>query len=113
MKIGPMRQRVSVETLTETQDSYGQLVETWTAAGTYWAEVKNLSGWEAVNAQQVKAQATHQVRMRYIASLFSNPGLLPSMRLLFGTRVFNILWVNNVDERNREYRLLTQEIASS
>lgn len=108
-RAGPKRQRVSLQTLSESQDSFGQKIPSWTTQGNYWAEVKNLSGREAVNAKQVKADTTHQVTMRYIGALFTTPGLLPSMRLLYKSRVFNILWVNNVDERNREYQLLCQE----
>jgi SPP1 family predicted phage head-tail adaptor len=106
---GPKRQRVTIQTLSEARDSYGQNIKSWASAGPYWARVKNLSGREAVNAKQIKADTTHLVEMRYIGTLFSTPGLLPSMRLLFNSRVFNILWVNNVDERNREYQLLCQE----
>lgn len=108
-RAGPKRQRISVQTLSEVQDTFGQTIPTWTTQGTYWAEVRNLAGREAVNAKQIKADTTHQVTMRYIGTLFSTAGLLPSMRLLFNTRVFNILWVNNIDERNREYQLLCQE----
>jgi len=110
MVAGPKRQRVSVETLSESRDGYGQKQKTWTTQGTYWASIRNLSGREAVNAKQIKADTTHMVTMRYIGALFASPGLLPSMRLLFNSRVFNILYVNNIDERNREYQLLCQEL---
>lgn len=113
MRAGPMRQRVTIQTLSETADGYGQRIQSWTSSGTFWASVKNLSGREAVNAKQVKADATHQVTMRYVGTLFSTPGLQPSMRLVFNGRFFNILFVNNIDERNREYQLLTQEIVSA
>jgi SPP1 family predicted phage head-tail adaptor len=110
VKIGPMRQRVTVQTLSEAQDSYNQKIQSWTDAGTYWASIKNLSGREAVNAKQIKAESTHLVTMRYVGALFTSPGLLPSMRLTFNSRIFNILYVNNIDERNREYSLLCQEL---
>jgi SPP1 family predicted phage head-tail adaptor len=113
MKIGPMRQRVTVQTLSESADSYGQMIKSWTDAGSFYAEVRNLSGREAVNARQIKPEVTHQVRMRYVGQLFASPGLLPSMRLLFGAAQFNILWVNDVDNRHREYRLLVQEIVNT
>jgi len=112
MRTGPMRQRVTVQTLAESQDNYGQKIQSWTSTGSFWAEIKNLSGRELVNAKQVKADASHQVRMRYVAALFPTSGLLPSMRLLFGASVYHILWINNVDNRQREYLLLCQEIVS-
>ncbi len=50
--------------------------------------------------------------MRYVGSQFPTRGLLPSMRLRFGSATYNILWVNNVDNRHREYQLLVQEVGS-
>jgi SPP1 family predicted phage head-tail adaptor len=109
--IGPLRQRVTIETLSETRDRYGQMKPSWKPDGTFYAEIKNLAGREAVNAKQISAVVTHAVRMRYVASLFPAPGLLPSMRMLFGTATFNIIWVDDVENRHREYNLLVQQIA--
>jgi SPP1 family predicted phage head-tail adaptor len=105
-----MRQRVTVQTLTETRDQYGQMQPSWNPAGIYWAEVHNLAGREAVNAKQISAAVTHSVRMRYLGTLFPTPGLLPSMRLIFNGSIYNILWVNDVDNRHKEYQLLVQEV---
>ena len=110
MRAGPLRQRVTVQTLTETRDQYGQMVPSWSAAGIYWAEIKNLTGREATNAKQISASVTHSVRMRYLGTLFPGRGLVPSMRLLFGTTIYNIMWVNDVDNRHKEYQLLVQEV---
>jgi SPP1 family predicted phage head-tail adaptor len=113
MNIGRMRQRVTLQTLVETTDSYGQRIESWVTQGSYWAFLKSLSGREAVNAQQVKADVTHFLQMRYLGSLLATPGALPSMRILFNGRVFNLSWINNVDERNKTYEILAQEVAAA
>ena len=113
MKAGPLRQRVTIERLREVRDGYGQMVQSWVPSGIYWAEIRNLGGREAVNAKQIRAEVTHAVRMRFIGGQFPAPGILPSMRLLFGTRTFNLLWVNDVDYRRREYQMLAQEIAAA
>lgn len=110
MRAGPKRQRITVQVLSESQDSYGQKLQSWVDDGTYWAEIRTLSGREAVNAKQVKAETTHAVNLRYIGSLFPTGGLLPSSRLSFNGRIFNILYINNINERNREYQLLAQEL---
>jgi SPP1 family predicted phage head-tail adaptor len=106
VKIGRMRQRVTLQSLTETPDSYGQRIQTWTTVGTYWAYLKAISGAEMVNGQQIKANVTHFVQMRYVGSV------TPSMRILLGTRVINLVWVNNIDERNRTYEFQAQEVAA-
>jgi SPP1 family predicted phage head-tail adaptor len=113
MRIGRMRQRVTLQSLVETTDSYGQRIESWVTQGTYWAFLSSLSGRELVNAQQAKADVTHFLQMRYVGSLLATPGALPSMRILFNGRVFNLSWVNNVDERNKTYEILAQEVAAA
>jgi SPP1 family predicted phage head-tail adaptor len=110
MRAGPMRQRVTIENLIETADGYGQMIQSWTSAGTFWAKIQHLTGREAVNARQVKAETTHMVQLRYIGKLWPTGEIPPSSRMSFKGRYFNILWVPNVDERNREYRILVQEL---
>lgn len=104
MRPGPMRQRVTLQSLTKSKDSYGQEIEVWANVGTYWAEVVTLSGREAVNAQQIKSEATHRVTMRYVTSIVA------SQRFLFGSRQLKIEWLNNVAQRNREYVILCSEV---
>lgn len=104
VKIGPMRQRVTLQVLTVSgRDSYGAEIRDWTDLGEYWAEVVTLSGREAVNAQQVQAGATHRVRMRRVREI------LPDQRFLFRGKTLNILSVDDVEFRGREYRILCQE----
>jgi SPP1 family predicted phage head-tail adaptor len=110
MNAGPKRFRITIETLTETRDPYGQNIPSWTAAGTFWAQIRNLAGREAVNAKQVNAVATHAVTMRYVGGLFPPHGIQPSARIIFGLKTFNIVWVDDYENRHRQYNLLVQEI---
>ena len=48
-------------------------------------------------------QVTHRIKMRYVA------GLTNKMRLVFGTRTFDILDIDNVEERNVEMILTCKE----
>lgn len=104
MKPGPMRQRVTLQSPAQSSDGYGDPVTTWTTVGTYWARVVFTGGTEAVNAQQDRALETHRITMRYVSPID------PSMRLLYVNRILNILTVNNVDERNREYEITAREV---
>lgn len=107
MKVGPMRQRVTLQTLTKSKDRYGQEIEVWTTVNTYWAEIVTLSGREAVNARQIKAESTHRITMRYEGTVIDE-----TMRFLFNSRVLKVSWVNNVEQRNREYLILCTEVKS-
>lgn len=106
MNVGTMRDRVTIQRGTDTRDAYGQPITTWATVGTYYADLHHLSGREAVNALQIKAEATHKVTLRYVVPI------TPKDRLLFGTRVFNIVDVNDVDELHRTYELLCTEVVN-
>lgn len=107
-KCGTFRQRITLTTpaTPETFDTFGQPIKSYTAVGTYWAEVRPLAGHEAIVAKQVKAEATHAVSMRYLGLTVINP----LDRIQLGSRVFGVVSVRNVEERNRRYELLVQEI---
>ena len=104
MNVGTMRDRVTIQRATETRDAYGQSIQSWTTVGTQFADLHHVSGREAVNALQVKAECTHKVTLRYVVPI------KPQDQLLFGTRVFKILDANDVDELHKTYELLCTEV---
>jgi SPP1 family predicted phage head-tail adaptor len=103
MQSGKLRHKVLIESAAEAQDSFGEPDPTWSTFGTAWAAIAPLTGREAVTAQQIDAQIDHKVTIRYLA------GVAPKMRVKFGSRIFNIISVANIDERNREIQLLVTE----
>lgn len=103
MKIGKLRHRVTIEQVTEAQDTDGSVIETWSAFAIGQASIEPISGREYFAAQSTQADVTHRVSLRYL------PGITPKMRVTFGSRVFDILSVINVDERNRELQLMCRE----
>lgn len=104
MFAGRLRHRVTVEQVTEAVDSFNEPDETWTTRATRWGEVLPQDGREFFSAQQINAEITHLVRMRYLA------GVTPKMRLRLGTRIIKILSVINVEERSRELLISGQEV---
>jgi SPP1 family predicted phage head-tail adaptor len=82
IQLGRLRHRVSVQRPTEAPDSYGEPVQTWTTVAERWAEIDAPTGREFVRAQQVFAEVTHVIRMRYLT------GVKAKWRGLFGGRVF-------------------------
>lgn len=107
MRSGSLRWPVAIQSYTATQDDEGYQIQTWTTSSTHYMEVVTLSGREAVNAQQIKAETTHRFRMRWIPT---EP--TPKDRLLFDGIVFNIEWVDNVDQRNRELLIYCKKVAA-
>lgn len=81
---GELNRRVTLQTRTSVQDTYGQAQDTWADWATCWAKIEPLSGNEMISAQAINAELTHKVTIRY------RPGVLASMRLLYGGRIFNV-----------------------
>ena len=104
MNIGRMNKRVEIQTKQTVRDAAGGAVHTWVTDDTVWANISPATGRELYAGEQVRAEVSHKVTMRYY------DGLTTANRLLFGSRVFDINFIKNVDERNRVFELLCKEV---
>lgn len=102
MRAGELRHSVAIQSSTESRDSY-DVDYSWATDATVRASITPLSGDETIVADQEQSTATHKIIIRNFA------GLTPNHRLLFGTRVFNIVSMLNTDERNRRMQLMCTE----
>ena len=73
-------------------------------AGTIWATIEALTGREFMDAQQLKDTVSHRIRMRY------HTGLVPTSRLTWNSRTFNIVWVEKGDDRERMIDVMCMEV---
>jgi len=103
LRIGKLRRRITIERVTETQDTDGAVLETWSTYATVQASIEPISGREYFAAQSTQADVTHRIRIRYLS------GIVPKMRVSYNSRIFDILSVINVGERNRELQLMCRE----
>lgn len=99
-----LRHRVTIQHKTVTRDADGIAAETWQDVTTVWAAVEPLRGREYLQAMAVAVEVTTRVRVRCL------PGVTPAMRLLFGSRIFNIVSVIDPEERHRELQLMCVEV---
>lgn len=106
MRAGKLRHSITIQQQSTTQDSYGQQVETWTNVATVWASVEPLRGKEYFESKQEKAEVTTKITMRY------RDGILPKMRVVFGSKTYDIQDVINLEERDRELHLMCLELVS-
>ena len=107
MRAGPLRKRVQWQQRTVTTDSFGQATETWVTAGTFWASLRPLKGNEQAIADQQRGYAQFEIRLRYLGAAIN---FSPDDRIVYGDRVFNIVNINNTDERNRETLVSATEV---
>ncbi len=104
MKIGPKRHSVGLYSASTSTDSFGEPIETYASYDTVWASIKPLSGKEYIHAQQQQAEVSHKVTIRYHASVTEKH------RVYFGSRVLEIVFINDIDERNHFQEMLCKEI---
>ena len=107
MKAGSLRHRVTIQRLTITQGPSGDLVETWADVATLWGAVEPLSGREYWQAQQVAAETSIRVRIRYRA------GLDTTMRVIHDARTLEILSIVDPEERHAELQLMCRELKAT
>lgn len=103
MRIGKLRHRITIEQADETQNLDGSVVESWSCYATVQASIEPISGREYIAAQSTQADVTHRISLRCLG------GIIPKMRVNFGGRIFEILSVINVGERNVELQLMCRE----
>ncbi len=101
--IGQMRQRIALQVRTVTRVE-GIPEENWATVATVWAAVADLSGKEYFQAGAMQSEVTTRIKIRY------RTGITPSMRVLYGSRVFQILSVIDKDERHHVIELTCKEV---
>lgn len=103
MKAGKLRHKIIIQSLTETQDGFGEGIKSPSTFATRRASIKNLRGGEKFTAQQVNSDAQVLFTIRYLS------GVTTKMRVSYSGRVFDILYVDNGAERDTETRLECRE----
>jgi SPP1 family predicted phage head-tail adaptor len=103
VKAGSLRHLVEIQNPLERQTEYGETETTWHRVATCDASITPLSAREFFAAQQVQADVSHRIVVRYV------PCISPRMRVVFGCRVFHIESVLNTDERDVTLELLCKE----
>lgn len=98
MLIGKLRQRITWQSATVSQDAYGEPIKTWANLGTnptVWADIQaQPSGERFVSGgEQVQSVMRHKVKIRY------RTDLTVQMRGVWGSRYLYIENVNDPDGR--------------
>lgn len=101
-----LNKRITIQQLTAdspAQDDYGEPSNTWTEFATVWAAVEPIQGREFWAQQQVQSEVKVRVRTRYIS------GVLPNMRISYGSRILDIVEVIDPQEKHEELQLMCSE----
>ena len=101
---GALNKKITIQYQAKARDSFGAEVITWTDAATVWAKITPLRGKEFFAAQQINAESTIKISIRYRSNINT------TMRLKYGSRYFYILEMHNVDERSEELLFYCKEV---
>lgn len=90
-----LRHRVALQSKTQSRDALGGFSNSWATQATVYASIKPVSGRDTQEAQQIEHRATHTIWVRH------RTDIQPDWRVLFGTRVFEIVGgpLRKFDER--------------
>lgn len=94
---GKLRHRIVIEQRTSTQDTFGDITESWSTFATVWAAIEPLSVRDFIASAQVQAGVTARVTIRALT------GLLPSMRINYRSKIYNIAGILPDKDSGLEY----------
>lgn len=101
---GDLRERVVIQSPTESRNSLGETILDWSEYKTRWASVEGMSVREVLMNGKQEVSVTHRIRMRYV------DGLKQTMRISWRGRILEI--VSLLEHNNRsEHELICSEAA--
>lgn len=106
MNIGKLNKRITIQQNATITDDEGTVIEGWQDFKKAWASIEplTLKYREFMSAQALNSEITIQIKIRYTKEI------TPKMRVLYGTRVFEIIAVINPNEANIELDLMCKEV---
>ena len=109
MEAGKLKKRVLLQKRTATTDRRGNASLAWGDVANAWSQISPMSGDESQRAGRTEATVTHVIHMRYRKDLTV---LTQKDRVVFGSRIFNIEVVRNIEEANDELVLDCVEVVT-
>jgi SPP1 family predicted phage head-tail adaptor len=103
MDFARLRNRITFIKPTNTQNETGENVSSFEEYITVWASVVPVTGKEYIESQKLRAETTYKIATRYIA------GITTDMKIKYGDKIFEIVSVLNLNERNIELQFVCFE----
>ena len=88
-----LRHQVYIQTVTTASDGEGGHTQAWTDDRVVWASVDPIQARQRLEYASISVEATHLVRVR------GEETISEESRIRFGSRYFEILTVENIQER--------------
>lgn len=104
MRPGTLRHRLTLSAFTTAKNDFGEDVPTFANYATVWGSFEPLLGREYFASQQMQSPAEAKVRIRYLSTVKDED------RVAFDGTTYEILGVQNVENRDRELLLYVREV---
>lgn len=98
------RHLVEIQEKSEANDLENELVESWRAVATAWASIEPIKAVQQFQNRSIGVDATHLVIMDALTSINE------FNRLVFNGRSFEILSIENLQERNFDLVITCKEV---
>lgn len=89
---GLLNKRITIQEATETSDGRGGFTEGWLDTMTCWACIEPLFAKQIFEYRSLNVNASHRIKVRASITVEENN------RILYGTRIFEVLTVENESE---------------
>ena len=106
MGIGSMRHRIAIEKKVPVVNENGFSEDTYESVGTVWAEVIPVQSREYEKADTTQNEVRVRFRIRYL------PVLEPSMEVIFSGERYEIIFIENLDFKNRFLEIIGRKVNS-
>lgn len=106
---GELDKKITIQKMSRTQNSYGEQIETWIDIKSAWANVKQTDSKtdnkEEFYGDQRVTKVIYEFEIRFM------PGLKTRFRIRYKNMTFDILSINNVEEKNVKLKIVGEEVA--
>lgn len=103
MRNGQLRHKIEFLAIVEEQDEMGGFSKVETLQAEAFASIFPITGNEKFISNQLYTEATAQIKCRFI------PNVTTKHKIKFNDRVFDIINVQNKEERNKELFIIAKE----
>lgn len=107
MQAGRLDQKITIQHKVTTRDEYGAEVETWVDLKTVYASVQPMAGRDYLLGKTLADEIELSIRVRY------TEGILPRMRVIHGSKFYDIISVQHMGFARRELVLMCVEIVNN
>ena len=98
--IGRYKERITIQTYTDTKQVNGEVVRSWSTLRTLWAQYKSLGGNETFQSDEKTAQRSAEFWIRYQG----NTDINEVMRVSWNNQIFNIVSIDK-DEFDNVFKI--------